>query len=34
MMQCLYNGAKQAAEWLETHSDYLIQRWSCGYTRA
>lgn len=34
MMQCLYSGAKQAADWMTAHPGYVVQRWTCGYTRA
>ena len=34
MMQCLYNGAKQAAKWAEEHPGYVVRRWNCGYSRA
>ena len=33
MMQCLYSGAKQAADWLQAHPGYVVQRWTCGYMR-
>ena len=34
MMQCLFNGAKQAAQWAEEHPGYRVKRWSCGQPRA
>lgn len=34
MMQCLFNGAKQAARWAEEHPGYVVKRWSCGHPRA
>ena len=34
MMQCLFNGAKQAAAWAEEHPDYVVRRWTCGHPRA
>lgn len=34
MMQCLFNGAKQAAKWAEEHPGYVVKRWNCGYPRA
>lgn len=34
MMQCLFNGAKQAAKWAEEHRGYVVRRWSCGHPRA
>ena len=34
MMQCLFNGAKQAAKWAEEHPGYVFRRWNCGHPRA
>lgn len=34
MMQCLFNGAKQAALWAEEHPGYAVKRWNCGLPRA
>lgn len=34
MMQCLFNGAKQAAKWAEEHPGYVVRRWTCGQPRA
>ncbi len=34
MMQCLFNGAKQAAKWAEEHPGYVVKRWNCGQQRA
>ena len=30
MMQCMVDGQKQAAEWLEEHPGYILKRWRCG----
>ena len=34
MMQCLFNGAKQATKWAEEHPGYVVKRWNCGQPRA
>ena len=34
MMQCMVDGQKQAAEWLEEHPGYVLKRWRCGEPRA
>ncbi len=34
MMQCLFNGAKQAAQWIEENPGYVVKRWNCGQPRA
>jgi hypothetical protein len=34
MMQCLFNGAKEAAKWAEEHPGYVVKRWTCGQQRA
>ena len=34
MMQCLFGGAKQAAQWAEAHPGWVVKRWNCGYPRA
>jgi acyl-ACP thioesterase len=34
MMQCLFNGAKQAAAWAENHPGWIVKRWNCGAPRA
>ena len=34
MMQCLFNGQKQAARWAEDHPAYIVKRWRCGQPRA
>ena len=34
MMQCLFNGPKQAARWAEDHPGYVVKRWRCGQPRA
>jgi hypothetical protein len=33
-MQCLFNGAKQAAKWAEEHPGYVVKRWNCGHPKA
>lgn len=34
MMQCLFNGPKQAARWAETHEGWFVKRWRCGLPQA
>jgi hypothetical protein len=34
MMQCLFNGAKQAARRTEDHPGYMVKRWNYGHPRA
>jgi hypothetical protein len=34
MMQCLFNGPKQAAKWAEQNPGYVVKRWNCGQPRA
>ena len=30
IMQCLFNGQKQAIQWGEEHPGYVVKRWRCG----
>jgi hypothetical protein len=34
MMQCLFNGQKQAIKWREEHPGYVVRKWRCGEPRA
>ncbi|MFO1039861.1 MAG: hypothetical protein U1E45_23715 [Geminicoccaceae bacterium] len=34
IMQCMFNGAKQAALWAKDHPGYVVKRWNCGEPRA
>jgi hypothetical protein len=34
MMQCLFNGPKQAARWADEHPGYVVKKWRCGQPRA
>ena len=34
MVQCLFSGARQAAQWAEEPPGYVVKHWSCGQLRA
>lgn len=31
LVHCTVNGQHYIAEWKETHPDWTVARWSCGY---
>ena len=34
MMQCLFQGPKEALKWAADHQGYVVKRWRCGQPRA